>query len=55
MEQLGQEKLTLESLLEEVILQSHTFNYFTVYTTMAEPANNDFRAYGLNSNNLYVF
>jgi len=34
MQDIGPENINLENLLEEVLLLSHTFNKFTIYTTM---------------------
>mmetsp|Transcript_38497 Transcript_38497/g.28336 ORF Transcript_38497/g.28336 Transcript_38497/m.28336 type:complete len:144 (+) Transcript_38497:676-1107(+) len=54
MKQIGPENISLETLLEDVILQSHNFNKFTIYTTMFSTSENYFRAYGFDTDMPYV-
>jgi len=44
----------LENLLEEVLLVSHNFNKFTIYTTMFDTNKNYFKAYGFDTDMPYV-
>jgi hypothetical protein len=53
-EALGKDGITLDNLLTDVILQSHTFNKFTIYTTMFTPAEGIFNAYGFDTDMPYV-
>jgi len=54
MEEVGKENISYDTLLNNVMLQSHTINKFTIYTTMAIPAENIFDVYGFDSDNPYV-
>lgn len=54
METIGKDSITLDRLLKEVILQSHTFNEYTIYTTMASPSDDVFNAYGFDTDMPYV-
>jgi hypothetical protein len=54
MEAIGKDKISLDNLLTDVILQSHTFNEYTIYTTMASPSEGIFNAYGFDTDMEYV-
>lgn len=54
MEAIGKDKINLDNLLTDVILQSHTFNEYTIYTTMASPSEGIFNAYGFDTDMEYV-
>jgi len=51
---IGPENISLTTLLEDVILQSHTFNSFTIYTTMFNTGDDYFKAYGFDTDMPYV-
>jgi len=54
MDLIGKEGITTDRLLKEVLLQSHTFNQFTIYTTMASVSDNFFTGYGFDTDMPYV-
>jgi hypothetical protein len=44
----------MDTLLNDVLLQSHTFNKFTIYTTLSTPAQGIFNGYGFDTDMPYV-
>jgi len=54
METISQEGISLDRLLEEVLLVSHNFNEFTIYTTMFSPSEGIFNGYGFDTEMPYV-
>jgi len=54
MDAVGKDNISYETLLNDVILQSHTINRFTIYTTMSSPSEGVFDVYGFDSANPYV-
>jgi len=54
MDAVGKDRINLDVLLKEVILQSHTFNEYTIYTTMASPSDDIFNGYGFDTDMPYV-
>jgi len=54
MDAIGKDNISYDTLLNDVILQSHTINRFTIYTTMASPKEGVFDVYGFDSANPYV-
>jgi len=54
LEALGQANLTPETLLNEVMLKSHTFSDKTIYTTMIVPSKNQFACYPEDTDMPYV-
>eukprot|EP00350_Pseudokeronopsis_sp_OXSARD2_P013931 CAMPEP_0170542488 /NCGR_PEP_ID=MMETSP0211-20121228/1888_1 /TAXON_ID=311385 /ORGANISM="Pseudokeronopsis sp., Strain OXSARD2" /LENGTH=309 /DNA_ID=CAMNT_0010845559 /DNA_START=196 /DNA_END=1125 /DNA_ORIENTATION=- len=49
MKDVGEENISLTTLLEDVILQSHNFNWWTIYTTMFNVKDDYFEAYGFDT------
>ena len=54
MDKIGKDNISMENLLSDVILQSHTFNEYTIYTTMASPSEGIFNGYGFDTDMPYV-
>jgi len=44
----------MDTLLNQVLLQSHNFNKFTIYTTMSCPSQSIFNGYGFDTDMEYV-
>lgn len=54
MQAVGEANISQDTLLYDVMLQSHTINIHTIYTTIANPTDNQLSVYGYNSDNEYV-
>eukprot|EP00349_Pseudokeronopsis_sp_Brazil_P005596 CAMPEP_0202959456 /NCGR_PEP_ID=MMETSP1396-20130829/3633_1 /ASSEMBLY_ACC=CAM_ASM_000872 /TAXON_ID= /ORGANISM="Pseudokeronopsis sp., Strain Brazil" /LENGTH=366 /DNA_ID=CAMNT_0049678015 /DNA_START=18 /DNA_END=1115 /DNA_ORIENTATION=+ len=54
MRNIGEENISVDRLLKDVILQSHNFNYYTIYTTMYNVAEDYSEAYGFDTDMPYV-
>jgi len=54
MQAIGQENISMDTLLNQVLLQSHNFNKMTIYTTLSCPAQSVFNGYGFDTDMPYV-
>lgn len=54
MQSIGAADIDENNLLEQVMLQSHTFNYYTIYTNIMSPADDYFASYGFDTDMPYV-
>jgi hypothetical protein len=54
MNAIGKDNISMENLLDDVILQAHNLNVHTIYTTMSSPSENIWKAYGFDSDIPYV-
>mmetsp|Transcript_23177 Transcript_23177/g.17603 ORF Transcript_23177/g.17603 Transcript_23177/m.17603 type:complete len:200 (+) Transcript_23177:481-1080(+) len=52
--EIGQDNINLDNLLEDVLLQAHTMNRFTILTITTKPGEQIWNAYGFDSDIPYV-